>query len=100
VGQANFQCLSAGPQPALADAREGLAVLVLTRRVNESIVIGNDVTITVISVQGHGAHAQVRLGITAPRETAVLRREVYDAVRAENERALQPPPAESKQPTS
>jgi carbon storage regulator len=65
-------------------------VLVLTRRVNESIVIGNEITVTVISVQGHGAHAQVRLGITAPRETAVLRREVFEAVRAENERALHP----------
>ncbi len=54
-------------------------MLVLTRRVNETIMIGDDIAITVVSVQGHGPHAQVRLGITAPRETTVLRREVYDA---------------------
>lgn len=64
-------------------------MLVLTRRVNESIMIGDDITITVISVQGRGSRAQVRLGIQAPREKAVLRKEVYDAVQAENRRALQ-----------
>lgn len=63
-------------------------MLVLTRRVNESIVIGDNITITVVAVQGHGAHAQVRLGIAAPRETAVLRQEVFEAVRAENQRAM------------
>ena len=56
-------------------------MLVLTRRVNETIMIGDDITITVVSVQGHGPHAQVRLGITAPRDTTVLRREVYEAGR-------------------
>jgi carbon storage regulator len=65
-------------------------MLVLTRRVNESIVIGDNITITVVAVQGHGAHAQVRLGIAAPRETAVLRQEVYEAVRSENRRAMRP----------
>lgn len=54
-------------------------MLVLTRRVNEMIMIGEDIAITIVSVQGHGPHAQVRLGITAPREMTVLRREVYDA---------------------
>jgi len=58
-------------------------MLVLTRRVNEIIMIGEDIAITVVSVQGHGPHAQVRLGITAPREMTVLRREVYDAVHGE-----------------
>lgn len=55
-------------------------MLVLTRRVNETIMIGDDIAITVVSVQGHGPHAQVRLGITAPRQLTVLRREVYDNV--------------------
>lgn len=55
-------------------------MLVLTRRVNETIMIGEDIAITVVSVQGHGPHAQVRLGITAPREMTVLRREVYESV--------------------
>ena len=83
-------------------------MLVLTRRVNETIVIGENITITVVAVQGHGAHAQVRLGIAAPRETAVLRQEVYEAVRAENQRAVreslpqrsvaEPPGAEAGRP--
>ena len=58
-------------------------MLVLTRRVNEMIMIGEDIAITIVSVQGHGPHAQVRLGITAPREMTVLRREVYDAAHGE-----------------
>jgi carbon storage regulator len=57
-------------------------MLVLTRRVNETIMIGEDIAVTVVSVQGHGPHAQVRLGIVAPRSTTVLRREVFDAARA------------------
>ncbi len=61
-------------------------MLVLTRKVNETIMIGSDVAITVVSVQGHGARAQIRLGISAPRELPVMRREVYDASRVERER--------------
>jgi carbon storage regulator len=47
-------------------------MLVLTRRVNERIVIGDDVTVTVLEVRG----AQVRLGIEAPRDVKVFREEV------------------------
>ena len=65
-------------------------MLVLTRRVNETIMIGEDIAITVVSVQGHGPHAQVRLGITAPRETTVLRREVYDSIRSDPDSAGSP----------
>ena len=61
-------------------------MLVLTRRVNETIMIGDDITVTVVSVQGHGPHAQVRLGISAPRATVVLRREVFEASRTEGSR--------------
>lgn len=65
-------------------------MLVLTRRVNETIMIGEDIAITIVSVQGHGPHAQVRIGITAPRETTVLRREVYDAIRNDPAGAARP----------
>jgi carbon storage regulator len=51
-------------------------VLVLTRRAGESIVIGDDVTVTVVDVRGD----VVRLGIDAPRSVAVHREEVYRAV--------------------
>jgi len=47
-------------------------MLVLTRRVNERIVIGDDVTVTVLEVRGD----QVRLGIEAPRDVKVFREEV------------------------
>jgi carbon storage regulator len=54
-------------------------VLVLSRQKDESIMIGDNVEITIIEVRGE----KVRLGITAPRETPVHRREVYDAIQAE-----------------
>jgi len=54
-------------------------MLVLSRNTNESIVIGNDITITVVGIQGD----KVRLGIDAPRETPVHRLEVYQAIAAQ-----------------
>jgi carbon storage regulator len=55
-------------------------MLVLTRRANQSIVIGHDVKITVLEVRGD----QVRIGITAPRDVAVHREEVYAEIQREN----------------
>jgi carbon storage regulator len=52
------------------------AMLVVSRGVNDSVVIGDDIIVTVIEVRGD----KVRLGITAPREASVHRREVYDAI--------------------
>ena len=60
-------------------------MLVLTRRPGESITIGDDITVTVISTGG----GQVRLGITAPRSIQVLREEIYKAMREENREAAQ-----------
>jgi carbon storage regulator len=51
-------------------------MLVLSRKKNESIVINNDITITVVEIRGD----KVRLGIVAPKEAPVHRREVYDAI--------------------
>jgi carbon storage regulator len=50
-------------------------MLVLTRKSNQSIVIGDDIVITVLEVRGD----QIRIGITAPREVAVYREEVWIA---------------------
>lgn len=58
-------------------------MLVLTRKVGESIVIGQDIEVTVLEVRGE----QVKLGIRAPRSIAVHRKEVYLAIRAENREA-------------
>ncbi len=58
-------------------------MLVLTRKAGESIVIGNQVRITVLELQGR----QIRLGIEAPTEIPVHRGEVYERIKEENEQA-------------
>jgi len=55
-------------------------LLVLTRKLNQSIIIGDDVEVIVIEVRGE----QVRLGIKAPKSVAVHRKEVFDQIRDEN----------------
>jgi carbon storage regulator len=54
-------------------------MLILTRRVGETLVIGNDVTVTVLGIRGN----QVRLGINAPKDVEVHREEVYERVQKE-----------------
>lgn len=58
-------------------------MLVLSRLRDETIMIGDDIEITVVDIRGD----KVRLGITAPSRIAVHRKEVYEAIRNENERA-------------
>ena len=60
-------------------------MLVLTRKTNESIIIGDEIAVSVLAVEGD----QVRLGITAPREVSIHRREVYEQIRKANEEAAQ-----------
>jgi carbon storage regulator len=62
-------------------------VLVLTRKVEESITIGNQITVTVLEVKGN----QVKLGISAPREVPVNRTEIFESIRDENIRAAEAP---------
>jgi carbon storage regulator len=54
-------------------------MLILTRRVGETVVIGDEVQVTVLGVKGN----QVRLGVTAPRDVSVHRQEIYDRIRKE-----------------
>ena len=56
---------------------EELRMLVLSRKKNESIIINNDITIVVVEIRGD----KVRLGVDAPKEVPVHRREVYDAIK-------------------
>jgi carbon storage regulator len=56
-------------------------MLVLSRQKDESIMIGDDVEITIVEIRGD----RVRLGITAPREVSVHRREIYDAIQREQD---------------
>ncbi len=65
-------------------------MLVLTRRLEESILIGDDIEIKVLQVRGTGPQAVVRLGIVAPKSVTILRKEIYDEVVAANRQAAQP----------
>jgi len=56
-------------------------MLILTRRVGETIMIGNDVTVTVLGVKGN----QVRVGVNAPRDVAVHREEIFERIKHEEQ---------------
>jgi carbon storage regulator len=55
-------------------------MLILTRKVNESLKVGDDVTVTVLGIKG----GQIRIGISAPLEVAVHRQEVFERIQKEH----------------
>ena len=67
-------------------------MLVLSRHRDESIMIGDDIVITIVDIRGD----KVRLGIDAPQEIPVHRHEVYEAIKRENRRASQIDPTETR----
>ena len=69
-------------------------MLILTRRVGESVVIGEEVTVTVLGVKGN----QVRIGVNAPKTVSVHREEIFDRIKREGEAGslpgeTEPPPS-------
>ena len=60
-------------------------MLILSRKINEKIMIGDDVSISIIEIRGD----QVRIGVDAPKSVKVFRQEVFDAIKAENKAAAQ-----------
>ena len=62
-------------------------VLVLSRQIDQSIMIGDDIEIVVVDVRG----GKVRLGITAPRHVSVHRKEIYEIIRREKADGEKPP---------
>jgi carbon storage regulator len=71
---------------------ERVGMLVLTRKSNQSIMIGDEIEISVLSVMGD----KVRIGIQAPRSVPVYRREVYVAIQREREEELAGEPSEQE----
>jgi carbon storage regulator len=67
-------------------------MLVLSRTRDESIIIGDNVVVTVVDVRGD----KVKLGIEAPQDVTVHRREVYEAIRRENQQAAKLHPEEAR----
>lgn len=61
-------------------------MLILTRRIGETLMIGDNVSITVIGVKGN----QVRVGIDAPKEIAVHREEIYKRIKSDELRLVEP----------
>ena len=58
-------------------------MLILTRRVGETLMIGDEVTVTVLGVKGN----QVRIGVNAPKDVSVHREEIYERIKREQENA-------------
>ena len=58
-------------------------MLILSRKVNEKVMIGDEITVSIIEIRGD----QIRLGIDAPKNVKVFRQEVFDAIMAENKAA-------------
>ena len=63
-------------------------MLILSRKIDEKIMIGDDISISIIEIRGD----QVRIGVDAPKKVKVFRQEVFDAIKAENKAAAKSKP--------
>jgi carbon storage regulator len=84
-------CITVNPFSDLTQLWKEPAMLVLSRQRDESIVIGENVVVTIVDIRGD----KVRLGIQAPGEIPVHRQEVYEAIQRENRKGGQLQPSDS-----
>jgi len=73
------------------DTKEGELVLILTRRIGEKLIIGENVTVTILGVKGR----QIRIGIDAPRDVTVNREEIFHRIQKEREQLIPMPKKET-----
>ena len=71
-------------------------MLILTRRVGETLMIGDQVTVTVLGVKGN----QVRIGVNAPKEVAVHREEIYERIKLEQQGAQKTAANDTEEPSN
>jgi carbon storage regulator len=71
------------PGREIAKAMEANWMLILTRKVNETLMVGDEVSVTVLGIKG----GQIRIGINAPRDVSVHRQEVYERIMQERKEA-------------
>lgn len=60
-------------------------MLALARKINQSIIIGNDIEVTLLEIKGD----QIKIGINAPKSVPIYRKEIYEQIQAENKKAAQ-----------
>jgi carbon storage regulator len=84
--------VSAPPRAAQAKKEGATPMLVLSRHRDESIMIGDDIVVTIVDIRGD----KVRLGIDAPSDIPVHRQEVYEAIQRENRKATQLKPDDTR----
>jgi carbon storage regulator len=78
------------------EGRELHTMLILTRRVGETLMIGDEVTVTVLGVKGN----QVRIGVNAPRDVPVHREEIYERIKREQAEGVDRPQDAERQAAS